>query len=162
MIRFAGFASNAFMKHRLIYVELKSGYSDDGPAWIDIAGASKTGATIYSNGKAFKSLKGSGIGANFFDIETGEEYWISGVKKDNRDRHWAGAGEVLIDYAAVNAYLAKTCFQSLPSNLVPTDLMPAEQQPHHHELEHSTFGERSDEYESRVPIGRSGSIKRKI
>ena len=77
------------MSERLVYVELKSGQSNSGPAWISIATTSKTGAKIYSNGIAFRSLKGSGFIANYFDIETGEEYWISGVKKNNQDRHWA-------------------------------------------------------------------------
>ena len=149
------------MNDRLIYVELKSGHSDNGPAWIGIAGASKTGATVYSNGKAFKSLKGSGIGANFFDIETGDEYWISGIKKNNQDRHWAGGGEVAIDRLAVDAYLAETSFQSLPSNLVPTDLLPAKQQSHHRELEHNTLERSSKRYDGGVPDSRAGAIKRK-
>ena len=146
------------MRNRLVYIELKSGYSDNGPAWIGIAGASKSGVTIYSNGKAFKSLKGSGIGANFFDIETLEEYWISGVKKNSRDRHWAGGGKVSIEQTAVDAYLVETGLQSLPPNVIPGDLLPAKQQSHHSELEHRTF----DEQENDIPIGRSGSIKSKI
>ena len=147
------------MKGRLIYVELKSGHSDNGPAWIGIAGASKTGATIYSNGKAFKSLKGSGIGANFFDIETGDEYWISGIKKNNQDRHWAGGGEVAIDRLAVDAYLAETGFQSLPSNLVPIDLQPSEQQANHRELEHRALEGGSKTHEDEVPDCRADTIK---
>lgn len=36
------------MKDRLIYIELKSGYSDNGPAWIGIAGASSlTAPAVY-------------------------------------------------------------------------------------------------------------------
>ena len=30
-------------------------------------------------------------------METGESYWVSGVKKDGQDRHWAGSGKVLIE-----------------------------------------------------------------
>jgi len=150
------------MKNRIIYVELKSGHSGDGPAWIGFASASKTGATIYSNGKAFKSLKGSGIDANFFDIETGDEYWISGIKKNNKDRHWAGGGEVAIDRLAVDAYLAETGFETLPSNLIPTDLLPARQQLHHRELEHSTLEDSSERPQRMVPDSRSGFIKRKV
>jgi len=150
------------MKDRLIYVELKSGYSDNGPAWIGIAGASKTGATIYSNGKALKRLKGSGISGNFFDIETGEEYWISGIKKNNQDRHWAGGGEVSIDRAAIDTYFAETGFQSLPPNLIPTDLLAAKQQSQHRELEHSTLEDSSKRHEGGVPDSRAGSIKRKV
>ena len=150
------------MKDRLIYVELKSGHSDNGPAWIGISGSSKTGATIYSNGKAFRSMKGSGISANFFDIETGEEYWISGIKKNNQDRHWAGGGEVSIDRAAMHTYLAETGFRSLPSNLVPTDLLPAKQQSHHRELEHSKLDDSSEKCDSGVPVSRAVAIKRKV
>jgi hypothetical protein len=150
------------MKNRLIYVELKSGGADCGLAWIGIAGASKTGATVYSNGKAFKSLKGSGIGANYFDIETGEEYWISGIKKNNQDRHWAGGGDILIDQTAIKTYLEETGFRSLPSNLIPTTLALSKQQSQHSRLEHRSHGERSKEYQDTIAWGRSGAIKRKI
>jgi len=150
------------MKNRLIYVEQKSGGDDYGLAWIGIAGSSKTGSTIYSNGKAFKSLKGSGIGANYFDIESGAEYWISGVKKNNQDRHWAGGGDILIDKSAINLYLQETGFASLPSNLIPTTLALSEQQSNHSELEHRSLEERSEEYQNTIPTGRSGVIKRKV
>ena len=149
------------MKDRLIYVELKSGGGDYGLAWIGVAGASKTGATIYSNGKAFRSLKGSGIGANYFDIESGEEYWISGIKKNNQDRHWAGGGDILIDESAINHYLKETGFASLPTNLVPAVLAPAKQLSRHLELEHRSLEERSEEFLESIPSGRSGAIKRK-
>lgn len=150
------------MKNRLIYVELKSGGADYGLAWIGIAGASKTGATVYLNGKAFKSLKGSGIGANYFDIETGEEYWVSGIKKNNQDRHWAGGGDILIDHAAIKSYLEETGFRSLPSNLIPATLAPSKQQSNHSSLEHRSHGERSEEYQDTIAWGRSGAIKRKV
>lgn len=150
------------MKNKLIYVELKSGGADCGLAWIGIAGASKTGATIYSNGKAFKSLKGSGIGANYFDIETGAEYWISGIKKNNQDRHWAGGGDILIDKLAVQYYLKETGFASLPSNLIISTLEPAKQQSNHANLEHRSDEERSEAYQNMIAWGRSGAIKRKV
>jgi hypothetical protein len=34
-------------------------------------------------------------------METGESFWVSGVKKDGKDRHWAGSGRVLIEATAV-------------------------------------------------------------
>ncbi len=92
-------------KTRIMYVELKTGFNDDGPAWIGRVNFSKTGSTIYYRGKAFQSLKGSGVsGGNFFDIETGEEYWISGPKKNRQDRHWAGGGPIEIDEDAGDEY----------------------------------------------------------
>ena len=43
---------------------------------------------------------------NYVDVDTGEEYWISGVKKDQKDRHWAGAGPVEIDDDVKDEYFA--------------------------------------------------------
>jgi hypothetical protein len=89
------------MKSEIKYIELKSGYHDDGPAWIGMVEFSKTGQTIYFNGHAFK---GNGHGL-CFDIETKETYWITGVKKDGENRHWAGKGKVMIDKLVVDDYL---------------------------------------------------------
>jgi hypothetical protein len=92
----------------LRYVELKSGHSDNGPAWIGYVTQSKSGRTLYFNGRGLMKLKGQRRGAsggNYVDMETGESYWVSGVKKDGQDRHWAGSGKVLIEAAAVAEYL---------------------------------------------------------
>lgn len=89
------------MKSEIKYIELKSGYHDDGPAWIGMVEFSKTGQTIYFNGHAFK---GNGHGL-CFDIETKETYWITGVKKDSQNRHWAGKGKIMIDKLVVDDYL---------------------------------------------------------
>lgn len=94
------------MKPEIKYIELKSGFSDNGPAWIGLVEFSKSGQTVYFNDMALKKLKNPGIGANHFDIETGEEYWISGIKKNGQDRHWAGGGKVLIEDSIVNDYLS--------------------------------------------------------
>lgn len=129
------------MKHRLVYVELKSGFAGNGPAWIQLAQTSKSGATIYTNGKALKSLKGSGINANYFDIETGEQYWVSGVKKNTQDRHWAGSGKVEIDEDAIRAYLSETGIHDLPSNLIRAQLQPGVQTHLHHQMENDSPSE---------------------
>jgi len=92
----------------LRYIELKSGHSDNGPAWIGYVTPSKTGRTLYFNGRGLMKLKGQRrgeSGGNYVDIETGESFWISGVKKNGHDRHWAGTGKVLIEEAAVADYL---------------------------------------------------------
>ena len=93
------------MKRRLIYVELKSGLADRGPAWIGYGESSKSGRTIYFNDQAFQSCKGRGIGANYFDLESGDEYWISGIKKEGGDRHWAGGGRIFVHQDAISEYL---------------------------------------------------------
>ena len=76
------------------YIELKSGYHDDGPAWIARVAVSKSGRTLYFNGKALKRSTQSGSG-NYYDIETTESYWVSGVKRKGGDRHWAGRGKII-------------------------------------------------------------------
>jgi hypothetical protein len=96
------------MTKLLRYIELKSGYSDNGPAWIGYVTSSKTGRTLYFNGRGLMKLKGQrrvASGGNYIDMETGESYWVSGVKKNGQDRHWAGSGKVLIEAAAVVDYL---------------------------------------------------------
>ena len=91
---------------RIMYVELKTGYADKGPAFISRLTFSKSGKSVYFHGKELRRSRGRAIQGNYFDIETGEEYWVSGVKKDGRDRHWAGSGQVQIDEDAREEYLA--------------------------------------------------------
>jgi hypothetical protein len=92
----------------LKYIELKTEQSDKGPAWIARVKVSRSGTTVYFNGKALRRARKGGIEGNHFDVETGEEYWVSGVKKDGTDRHWAGSGKVAIEASAVREYLEIT------------------------------------------------------
>lgn len=93
-------------KTMLRYVELKSGYADNGPAWIARVTPSRSGKALYFGGRLLKRGGGQGIGGNYLDAETGEEYWVSGVKKDGRDRHSNGSGRVAIEAGVVSEYLA--------------------------------------------------------
>jgi len=88
-----------------MYIELVSGYNHDGPARIGRVTFSKTGRTVYYRGKTLQRVKkGDEWGGNHVDAETGESYWISGVKKNREDRHWAGTGPVEIDEDAREEY----------------------------------------------------------
>ena len=98
-----------------MYIELKTGYSDDGPAWIGYVKTSKTRKTIYFNDHAFQ--KSIGSYSNYIDIENGDEYWISGLKKGESNRHWAGHGKIKIDRRAIAEYLALIGEKELPQNL---------------------------------------------
>lgn len=104
----------------LRYIELKSGYSnDDGPAWIGYVTPSKTGQTLYFNGRGLMKLKGQrrgDSGGNYVDVENGESFWVSGVKKNGEDRHWAGSGKIQIEEAAVTEYLRVIGANSLDSS----------------------------------------------
>lgn len=101
------------MKSRIVYVELKSDFADRGPAWIGRANFSKSGSTVYFNGNAYRV--GQGVSGNYYEIETGDEYWISGVKKNGLDRHWAGGGIIDVDESVVEEYLNFVGWRELPS-----------------------------------------------
>jgi len=117
----------------LRYIELKSGHSDNGPAWIGYVSTSKTGRTVYFNGRGLMKLKGQRrgeSGGNYIDMETGESFWVSGVKKNGEDRHWAGSGKVLVEAAAVSEYLqtieAKTLDKArceVTTSILETDVL---------------------------------------
>jgi hypothetical protein len=85
----------------LRYIELKTGYSDNGPAWIGRVQVSRSGQTVYFNGKAFQRAE-RGL---YFDVETNDRYWISGVKKRGTNRHRAGSGRITIEARVVAEYL---------------------------------------------------------
>lgn len=81
------------MKTRIMYIENKSA-GISGPARIGRVTFSKTGKSLYYQGRRFQSLAGQGFKANYFDVATGDEYWISGCKKDGSDRLYSGTTEI--------------------------------------------------------------------
>lgn len=113
----------------LRYIELKSGFGDSGPAWIGRVSLSRSRTTVYFNGRALKKAKGGGASGNYYDLETGEEFWVSGVKKNGGDRHWAGSGRVLVEAVAVAEYLAlrniaalDPSYYEITNSIVQTDI----------------------------------------
>jgi hypothetical protein len=76
------------IKPRIMYIEYK-GNDLTGPARIGRVTFSKTGETLYYRGRSFQSLKGDGFKANYYDVETLDEYWISGPKKRGGDSLYA-------------------------------------------------------------------------
>jgi hypothetical protein len=93
-------------KTRIMYIERKAG-NLTGPARIGRVTFSKTGATIYYRGKEYRSLKGSGFKANYYDVETREEYWISGPRKDGCDALYASNIPAEIDEDVCEEYWTK-------------------------------------------------------
>ncbi len=81
------------MKSRIMYIEYK-GDELSGPGRIGRVTFSQAGKTLYYRGKALKSLKGKGYKANYFDVETGEHYWVSGCKKVGDDTLYPGTIEI--------------------------------------------------------------------
>ncbi len=92
------------MNSRVMYIELKKD-GLRGPARIGRVATSKSGKTLYYAGRTLAPLKGHGLKANYFDVKTLEEFWISGptadgsdslypttveIDEDARDEYWRG------------------------------------------------------------------------
>lgn len=77
-----------------MYIEYKGNDGLVGPARIGRVKFSKSGKSIHYGGKIFQTLKGDGFKSNYFDTATGEEYWISGCKKDGRDALYGTEAEI--------------------------------------------------------------------
>ncbi len=84
------------MKSRIKYIESKAG-GLSGPARIGRVTFSKSGATLYYAGKAFQSQKGRGFKSNYFEVESGDAYWISGPHKDGQDSLYATHIQPVVD-----------------------------------------------------------------
>ena len=83
------------MQSRIMYIENKS-VSLSGEARIGRVSFSKTMRTMYYDGKEFLKVK-NGFKHNCIEVETGDEYWISGCHKDGADRLYGEKIPVQID-----------------------------------------------------------------
>lgn len=79
-----------------MYIEFK-GENLTGVARIGRVQFSKTMKSIRYKNKLFFSMKGRGFKSNYFDEATGEEYWISGCKKEGGDRLYNENSPIYID-----------------------------------------------------------------
>lgn len=102
------------MKPEILYVELIDDTSHKGPAWIGYGYFNRTRKTLYFNGRILR--KGRGIISNYIDILSNEGFWVSSVKKNGEDRHWAGSGKITIDETAIEEYLKIIDEFELPKN----------------------------------------------
>jgi len=83
------------MSHRtrIMYIECK-GKDIVGPARIGRVTYSKTGKSLYYGGHSFTTLNGYGFKTNYVNDDTGEQYWISGCKKDGADALYSTTVEI--------------------------------------------------------------------
>ncbi len=102
------------MNSRIMYIEDKSaGLS--GPARIGRVSFSKTGKTLRYRDMTFESLKGDGYKANYREIGSGHRYWISGPRKDGRDRLYGERVPIEIDEDVREEYW--TVIRGLPGKV---------------------------------------------
>ncbi len=101
------------MKSRIMYIESKAG-GLTGPARIGRVTFSRTRGTLYYQDQVFQSLKGEGYKANYYDVSTGDKYWISGPKKDGSDRLYGERAAIKIDEDVREEYW--TTIRGIPSS----------------------------------------------
>jgi hypothetical protein len=96
-----------------MFVQLKTGHNTDlGPCWISRVKFSKTWRSAYWHGKTLRRGQLM-FDANFFDVETDEEYWISGPHRDRRDTRFSNV-QPIIDDDARDAYERFLAGEPLP------------------------------------------------
>jgi hypothetical protein len=91
-------------RSRIMYIEDKS-EGLEGEARIGKVYFSKSGKTLYYKGLKFQSLKGNGFKANYFEVDSEDEYWISGPRKDQNNRLYGGNQGVEIDEDIESEYI---------------------------------------------------------
>ena len=87
-----------------MYIESKEHGLSGGEARIGRVRFSKTGRTVYYGTQEFRSLKGAGFKANYYEVGTGDRYWISGPRRDGADRLYGERLPVVIDDDARDEY----------------------------------------------------------
>lgn len=99
---------------RVMYIEDKS-QGLVGEAIIGRVTFSKSGRSIHYKGRTFQSLNGSGFKANYFEVGTGAEFWISGCRRDGSDRLYKGGAPVMIDEDVREEYWTE--IRGVPANM---------------------------------------------
>ncbi len=88
-------------KTRVMYIECKAG-SLTGPARIGRVSFSQTGLSIYYREQEFRRM--IGFKSNYQEVHSGDDYWISGPRRDGEDSLYATNISVSIDDDARDEY----------------------------------------------------------
>jgi hypothetical protein len=92
------------LERRVMYLENKDGLLEGAGARIGWVSFSKTGCTVYYAGRSLKATGGKGVRGNFIDEQSGEEFWISGIKKRGANSHERESTSVVVDDDAKGEY----------------------------------------------------------
>ena len=86
---------------RVMWIEQKNG-GIVGPARIGWVQVKEKGKKLIYRGQSFRTLRGAGFKSNYYEMNTGEEYWITGCRKDGGNALYNT--EVEIDEDALEEY----------------------------------------------------------
>ena len=96
-----------------MFVQLKTGRDvDQGACWISVVRFNRSWKTAYWHGKTLRRWPGL-FDANFYDIDTHDEYWISGPHRDRGDARYSNV-KPIVDEDAREAYEAFLAGAALP------------------------------------------------
>jgi hypothetical protein len=97
------------MPERIMYLQLKTGHNTDrGPAWSARVRFTRIWRTAYVHGRTLARVTGTAganFDSNFYDVDTGEEFWMSGPKRDRTDGRYSRQ-QPQVDDDARDAYEA--------------------------------------------------------
>jgi len=82
------------MRSKIMYIECKGAASMTGSGRIGCVTFSKTGRTIYYQGRTLKPVRHPRGRANYVDADTGKCFWVSGCKKAGNDTLYPGVIEI--------------------------------------------------------------------
>ena len=83
-----------------------------GSARIGRVTFNRTGRTIFYRDQVFRRIVGGGFKSNYIEESTGDDYWISGPKKDGSDRLYGERVPIEIDEDVREEYW--TTIRNLP------------------------------------------------
>ena len=89
---------------RVMYIENKDGDIDGATGRIGWVTFSQSGKSVYYRDRTLLRSKGQGIRGNYFDTESGDEYWVSGIKSSGSNTHRARSIDVEVDADALEEY----------------------------------------------------------
>ncbi|MEN0130870.1 MAG: hypothetical protein AAGC49_15645 [Brevundimonas sp.] len=79
-----------------MFVQLKTGFDiDRGPSWICWVDFNRSWNTARFHGRELRRFQS--FDSNFYDVATGEEFWLSGPKRDRTDTRYGPASTVVED-----------------------------------------------------------------
>lgn len=95
---------NRGLARRVMYVENKAGPVGGVNGRIGWVTFSRSGRSLYYQDLALTRIKGGGVRGNYFDQATGQEYWVSGIKRRGSNTHWAERTRFAVDPDAEEEY----------------------------------------------------------
>jgi len=104
---------------RLMYIEKKGGDIDGAAGRIGWVTLSSDGLRVTYRGRTLTRVPGEGVRGTYHDEGSGQEYWVSSVKKSGSHAHFAPRVAVRIDPDARYEYRRLRATATLADRVQP-------------------------------------------